>query len=70
MLDLSRKNRESVFVGRLKNREPMLTVTVLEINGGRVTLGFDGGMDVPVHRSEVWDRIRAEEQAVNSERVQ
>ena len=32
-------------------------VTVLEITGGRVRLGFEVDADVPVHRSEVWERI-------------
>ena len=31
---------------------------VLEINGGKVRLGFKGDPDVPVHRLEVWERIR------------
>ena len=59
MLVLTRKSQESVVVGRSDSSEPMLTVTVLEINGGKVRLGFDGDSDVPVHRLEVWKRIRA-----------
>lgn len=58
MLVLTRKSQESVVVGRPDSSEPMLTVTVLEINGGKVRLGFNGDSDVPVHRSEVWERIR------------
>ena len=58
MLVLTRRNQESVVVGRSDSSEPMLTVTVLEINGGKVRLGFKGDSDVPVHRSEVWERIR------------
>ena len=59
MLVLTRKSQESVVVGSSDGREPMLTVTVLEINGGKVRLGFKGDSDVPVHRLEVWERIRA-----------
>jgi carbon storage regulator CsrA len=60
MLVLSRRSCESVIVGDPGNRiEPMLKVTVLEIGKGRVRLGFDVAADVPVHRSEVWERIRA-----------
>ena len=59
MLVLTRKSQESVVVGRSDSSEPMLTVTVLEINGGNVRLGFDGDSDVPVHRLEVWERICA-----------
>jgi carbon storage regulator CsrA len=38
----------------------MIQVTVLEIKNGRVRLGFDADADVPVHRMEVWERIRSE----------
>jgi len=37
----------------------MLTVTVLEIRGGKVKLGFDVPPEIPVHRQEVWERIQA-----------
>ena len=60
MLILSRKSRESVVVGRAETAEPMLKVTVLEISGGRVRLGFEGDTSVPVHRTEVWERIKSE----------
>ena len=59
MLVLSRKTEESVVVGGRKRFEPMLKVTVLEINGGSVSLGFEASKDVPVHRQEVWEQIRA-----------
>jgi len=59
MLVLSRKTEESVVVGGHKCFEPMLKVTVLEINGGSVSLGFEASKDVPVHRQEVWEQIRA-----------
>ena len=60
MLILSRKSQESVVVGSADTAEPMLKVTVLDIIGGRVRLGFEGNSTFPVHRSEVWERIRAE----------
>jgi len=60
MLVLSRKNRESVVIGGADGFERLLKVTVLEINGGKVKLGFDVDSDVPVHRAEVWERIRAQ----------
>jgi carbon storage regulator CsrA len=37
----------------------VLKVTVLEIQGGKVRLGFEAGADVPIHRQEVWERIVA-----------
>ena len=58
MLILSRSSRESVVVGDPNGAERLLKVTVLEINGGSVRLGFEVNKDVPVHRWEVWERIR------------
>jgi len=57
MLVLTRKNRESVVIGGDDGLHRLLKVTVLEITGGRVRLGFEVDADVPVHRSEVWERI-------------
>ncbi len=59
MLVLSRKSQESVVVGGSDRFEQLFKVTVLEIKGGCVRLGFDADADVPVHRAEVWERIRA-----------
>ena len=59
MLVLTRKNQESVVVGGADGFHRLLTVTVLQITRGKVRLGFDVDPGVPVHRSEVWERIRA-----------
>jgi carbon storage regulator len=58
MLVLSRKSQEAVVVGGSVHSEPAVIVTVLEIRNGRVKLGFEVARDVPVHRQEVWERIR------------
>ncbi|MHB1038064.1 MAG: carbon storage regulator [Pirellulales bacterium] len=60
MLVLSRKNQESVVVGGADGFHRLLRVKVLEIRGTNVKLGFDVDPDVPVHRSEVWERVQAE----------
>jgi carbon storage regulator CsrA len=65
MLVLSRKPEESVVVGRPHSSERMLKVTVLEIRRGKVRLGFEASTDFPVHRSEVWERMRANRPAGN-----
>ncbi len=57
MLVLTRKNRESVIIGRPEDLDVMLEITVLEIEGGRVRLGFEADTRMPIHRREVWDRI-------------
>jgi carbon storage regulator CsrA len=59
MLVLSRKNRESVVVGSGSDLLRLLKVTVLEIAGGKVKLGFEADAGIPVHRLEVWERMRA-----------
>ena len=68
MLILSRKNRESVVVGGTDRVDRMLKVTVLEIKGGKVSLGFEVHKDVPVHRWEVWEQNRARAQANQKEK--
>jgi carbon storage regulator CsrA len=59
MLVLSRKNNESVVVGGTNGFERLLKVTVLGVRSGVVRLGFDVDASVPIHRSEVWERIHA-----------
>ena len=59
MLVLSRKYRESVVVGGAGGFARLLKVTVLEITGGKVKLGFEVDSDVPVHRLEIWERLFA-----------
>ena len=57
MLVLTRKNRESVVIGRPDGPQVILEITILEIEGGRVRLGFEADTRMPIHRREVWDRI-------------
>jgi sRNA-binding carbon storage regulator CsrA len=40
--------------------ERLLKVTVLQIDRGKVRLGFEVDPEVPVHRLEVWERDRAD----------
>ena len=60
MLVLSRKDQESVVVGESDGFHRLLRVKVLEIRGTNVKLGFEVDPDVPVHRSEVWERVQAD----------
>ena len=59
MLVLTRKSQEAVVVGGIDAPDHLLKVTVLAINAGKVKLGFEVNASVPVHRWEVWERIRA-----------
>ncbi len=59
MLVLSRKRLESVVVGGTIGFERLLKVTVLEFKNGCVRLGFEIDSSVPIHRLEIWEKIRA-----------
>ncbi|HJQ81722.1 MAG TPA: carbon storage regulator [Lacipirellulaceae bacterium] len=61
MLVLSRKNKEAVVIGGPNTLQQMLKVTVLEVRRGKVVLGIEGEREVPVYRSEIWERIREEQ---------
>jgi carbon storage regulator len=52
MLLLTRKQGEAIRIADI------IEVRVLEIRKGQVKLGIDGPRDVPVHRQEVYVRIR------------
>ncbi len=51
MLVLSRKRGERIVIG------DDITVTVLEVRGDRVKLGFTAPAEVPIHRAEVQQSI-------------
>ena len=53
MLVLSRKQKESIFING------NVVVTVLRIQGNQVRLGVEAPTEMPVHRSEVYERIRS-----------
>ena len=59
MLVLSRKNREAVMVGGGGGFPGLLKVTVLEVSGSRVKLGFELDAGIPVNRLEIWERMSA-----------
>jgi len=53
MLVLSRKCGEKIVIP-----DQNITLTILEIRGDRIRLGIEAPADVPVHREEIWQRIR------------
>ncbi|MGQ0637614.1 MAG: carbon storage regulator [Planctomycetaceae bacterium] len=57
MLVLSRKCQESVVIGRVGGFERLLKVTVLDVCGGKVRLGFEADADILIRRSELPQRI-------------
>lgn len=64
MLVLTRKCQQVIVVGGADGADPMVTITVLDIGNGKVRLGIEAAADVPVHRLEVWERIRASAKTV------
>lgn len=53
MLVLTRRVGEKIVIG------PDVTVEVVEVRGEKVRLGITAPREVPVHRSEVKDKIDA-----------
>jgi carbon storage regulator len=53
VLILTRRVGESVMIG------DDVTVTVLGVKGSQVRVGISAPKQVPVHREEVYDRIKA-----------
>lgn len=61
MLLMSRKKQESVIIGTVLDTRFQVRVTVLEISGKQVKLGFEAEGDVPIQRWELWQRIHGAE---------
>lgn len=57
MLILTRRVGETLMVG------DDVTVTVLGVKGNQVRIGVNAPKDVAVHREEIYDRIRKENEA-------
>ena len=61
MLVLTRKSEEQIVIG--KNKE--ITITVLKIQDGKVSLGLKAPKDTPIYRRELL--LREEEKNSSSE---
>ena len=61
MLVLSRKKDEVIWIG------DNIKLMVIEIRGDKVRIGIQAPKDVPVHRQEIYDAIKAEESASDSD---
>jgi carbon storage regulator len=57
MLILTRRVGETVMIGN------DITVTVLGVKGNQVRVGVNAPKEVAVHREEIYERIKREEQA-------
>lgn len=54
MLVLSRHRDESIMIG------DDVVVTIVDIRGDKVRLGIDAPQSIPVHRQEVYEAIKRE----------
>ena len=61
MLILTRRVGETVMIGS------DVTVTVLGVKGNQVRVGVNAPRDVAVHREEIFERIKREQQDGRSE---
>ena len=55
MLVLSRKRDEAIVIG------DSIVVTVVELRGDKVRLGFEAPKEVPIHRQEIHEAIEREQ---------
>ena len=62
MLILTRRVGESVVIGG------DVTVTVLGVKGNQTRLGVNAPRDIAVHREEIYERIKREQDAVEADR--
>ena len=62
MLILTRRVGEAVMIGN------EVTVTILGVKGNQVRVGVNAPRDVAVHREEIFERIKREDQTGNSDR--
>ena len=56
MLILTRRVGETLMIG------DDITVTVLSVKGNQIRIGVNAPRELPVHREEVYERIRSAEQ--------
>jgi carbon storage regulator len=62
MLVLTRHTNESIKIGT----DAEITVVVLGIRGNQVKIGIEAKRDIPVHRTEIYERIQEEKVKDNS----
>ena len=59
MLILTRRVGETLMIG------DEITVTVLGVKGNQVRIGVNSPRDIAVHRGEIYDRIKSEQEQQN-----
>lgn len=54
MLVLTRKEQEVIRIG------DDIRIIIVEFQHGKVRIGIEAPANVPVHREEIWERIKSE----------
>lgn len=62
MLVLSRNRNDAIIIG------DDIKVTILSVQNGKVQLGIEAPTDVPIHRKEIYDAIKKEEERSSKRR--
>ena len=63
MLILTRRVGETLMIG------DDVTVTVLGVKGNQVRIGVNAPKEIPVHREEIYERIKREQEAASQGQV-
>lgn len=64
MLVITRRPKESIFI-ELDGK--LVKITLLTIRGNQAQIGVDAPREVPVHREEIYNRIKEGQPLVGSE---
>lgn len=57
MLVLSRYKDQSIYIG------DDIVITVVDVRGDRIRIGIEAPSNVPVHRQEIYEAIKREQNA-------
>lgn len=61
VLVLTRRAGETIMIGDVDQPEKAaISISIVEIDGGKISLGIEAPADIAVHRLEVWRQIVAE----------
>jgi carbon storage regulator len=63
VLVLTRRIGESLMIGS------RVTVTVVAVKGGQIRIGVNAPKSIPVHRVELYERIRREQRTLGEPRT-
>lgn len=63
MLVLTRKSEEKITIGK----EKKITITILKIQGDKVSIGIEADKDTPIFRNELLEEQLVPTNAVNLE---